>query len=158
MSHPWQRWNQTGSAQVRPRSSRSRITTQVKIGMPVCFIYVIQQSLLQSLLLEKVRPDSASKVSPMHNSAKKTLCWTSFDERTETYVFVGVIYWGSRRSETDTEFGSAARHVFFCKCVMDEPGNRCRNECFAPACVQEIDSGQQFPTTAEQSKWLSKKI
>jgi hypothetical protein len=52
--------------------------------MPVCFIYVIQRSLLQSLLLEKVRPDSASKASPMHNSAKETLCWTSFDERTET--------------------------------------------------------------------------
>jgi hypothetical protein len=84
MSHPWQRWNQIGSAQDRPRSDRSRITTQVKIGMPVCFIYVIQRSLLQSLLLEKVRPDSASKASPMHNSAKETLCWTSFDERTET--------------------------------------------------------------------------
>jgi len=46
--------NQTESAQDLPRSGRSRITTQAKIGMPVCFIYVIQQSLLQSLLLQKV--------------------------------------------------------------------------------------------------------
>ena len=84
MSHPWQRWNLTGSAQDRHRSGRSRITTKVKIGMPVCFIYVIPHSLLQSLLLEKVHLDSASHASSMHNSPKKTLCWTSFDQRTET--------------------------------------------------------------------------
>jgi hypothetical protein len=51
--------------------------------MPVCFIYVIQQSLLLSLLLEKIRPDSASQVSPVHYSGKKTLCGTSFDQCTE---------------------------------------------------------------------------
>jgi hypothetical protein len=67
-------------------------------------------------------------------------------------MFVGVIYRGSGHCETGAEFGSAANHVFFCKDVMDEPGNRCRNECFAPACVQEIDSGQQFPTTVKQNK------
>ena len=41
---------------------------------------------------------------------------------------------------------------FLLQICNGQTGNRCRNECFAPACVQEIDSGQQFPTTAEQNK------
>ena len=45
ISRLWQRLNQTGSAQDRPRSGRPRIT------ISGCSIYLIEQSVLQPLLL-----------------------------------------------------------------------------------------------------------
>lgn len=55
---------------------------QPKICISKCSIY--NHWCWYSRITENFRPDSPSKSSPTRNSAKTTLCWTSFDQGTQT--------------------------------------------------------------------------
>ena len=97
-------------------SAMPKLDSAIRINV-ICRVVWKLKSPGNSTLKENFRSDSPKQSSPRRNSAKKTLCGTSFHPGTQ----IGFIHWESGLWGTGTEFGSATSHIFFSKDVMDEP-------------------------------------
>jgi transposase len=169
ISRLWQRLNQTGSAQDRPRSRRPRITTPAQdryirvfhlrnrtvtatataAGIP-SLRRIYTQTVRNRLRQRKIRPRRPYVGSVL----------------TQVHSCACVIHLGSGLWGTSAEFDSAMRVPFSSHDGRAREYSR-RNYCFFPACVQEVDRFggggvmiwvQQYPTTTEQTQCVSKEI